>query len=553
MSSADTIFCTTFVDAAVETTVSSPDSISPGITVAGCVKDMLSDADFYELQSVSDALPSALCGALQRLLDSLFRSLKKVNKSTWNAASHTAEKLQKGEAVALDLELHAGGDQASSHVLDAKRREFERICSLLRCLPHQFLTQQHAHALHDKLQQYCVHVVGFQLHRAGCDAACEQICCTIQATMQALTRVLHSTVAGDSALSAERADVQWVHALLRTAAAALASFVVKRPDGEQHFMAAVSSAAVWVSQLIAVAGPDIAAPIFNDLMSDEITGETGAAQDGETSPRFWLAMCRACFGHYVLGTLSTCKKAPSLAILRALQEHATRALASLVESGFEGGDHSRLSEHLCGMLAATTSLRPSDSNSEARIDTIVGVSCRLIGCGAGKQAARCLCASLRVLHTCGRLTSRVCKDALRAMMSALQRSQRNSSGAGNAAVLDAAVALSELASSRTRTDMVITVLASVEDALAARMASVAPLQLLGAILSAHSRLQDAENCDGENYGDHCAAVAIRAVDIIAHSDACPDDFLEQAVASVRVQRVRPGIVHRLISRECIST
>jgi len=524
MPSADATYCSVFVDTAVQKTVASPKSVEAAI----CVRDMLSDANFYELRPVRDALPNALRSAVQGLQDSMRRALRKLDKPAWEAASRTAKSLQSGDAV--EPPPGARFSEACSSLLDSKRQEFEHICSFAECLPHHFLTQQHAQSLLAELQQCGVLLLSLQFHRGGGDGVLEQSCGTLRAMTDAMTRVL-CTAHGDFS-SEQCTDVNWVLSWFK-AAVTVSETSVAALDGPLYFSEAVASTAMWVSQLIAHAGAEIASPILADLsslLSEETLGKLATKRRGGTQPCRMLICARACIGHYVLSILSVCNMLPPDSVMQALEEHAIGALTSLVD----GDDHFVLfSEHVCGILAAITDLNKHNDSSVARLEAVAGLSCRLMTHGGGKHATRCLRASLRALHTSGCLNKSICEVALHAMLRALPTLQQTDLKALRTDVLDTATAMGELVSNQARSEMVHILMRAIEDAVTNRANAAPPLQLLCVLLTVHSHIEETAD-DGDNLGDRCAAVAMQAIDSIARSEAASEAAHEIATAAVRM-------------------
>jgi hypothetical protein len=521
----DAAYSAAFLTAAVGMALESddlPDDEDPGITITRCVSAMVLDACIYEMPALGSALSDALVAALLSVQSALRHDIQKRDKAGWTAASGVVDALQRGGAVALDKTqaLTPGPD-----MLGNKRLQFFRACALVRCLPHQFLAAPRSLALREQLQQCGLLLVALQLRYSTCEDAFAHVCKSLAALTQALTRVLRGT-AVDATVSKQTADVRWVLSCMQTAL----QLVGGRSDAGAAplFLDCVASAAVWVAELLVSTEPELGSQVFVDLAAF-LTDDAG--QVGKDPADTMRALCRASVGHHVLGALSASGLPAPARTLQAVQRHAVQVL-SLAGSGSDGQSHALL-EHSCGIVAATVEMCPSESTTDEDMVAALGLASKCLMGGGGRHTARALCASLRVLHTRGCLTARMCENSLHAMMCALTGTLREPQPVTKAAVLDAAATLVDLADSGTRSAMVEFLLTSSDDALVAGTGAAGPLQLLRVLLMVQCRSRDAGSSGGTDYGDSCAAIAIRALDGLAFEGSSVDIIDAQATAAVR--------------------
>ena len=548
MPTADAAYSAAFLTTAVGMALEScalPEG-HPSITVTRCVSAIVLDAGIYEQPAVAAALSDALVAALDSVQSALRHDLQKRDKAGWTAASGIVDALQRGNVIALDRKqaLTSGAD-----LLGDRRLQFIRACALVRSLPHHFLAAPRGLALREQLQQCGLMLVALQLRCSTGEEAFAHVCTLLAALMQALTRVLRST-AVDAAppVAKQSPDVRWVLACLQTA---LQMFGGHSDTGAAPlFLDCVASAAAWVAELLVSARPALGSQAFVDLAAFLTADDASQLGNGPATDNL-RALCRVCVGHHVLGALNASGIPAPVCTLQALQQHAVRVL-SLACDGTGGLSHPLL-EHSCGVVAATIEMCPPERTTDEDMVATLGLVGKCLTSGGGKHTARALCASLRALHTRGCMTAGMCENALRAMMHALTGTLRDTQPAAKAAILDAAAVLVELADSGTRSSMVQFLLTASGDALVAGTGAAAPLQLLRVLLTVQCR--EAGSGGGTDYGDSCAAMAIRALDGLAFegSSAGPTD--EQATAAVRslytCQRVPPSVL-TVLSRGCLS-
>ena len=538
----DAAYSAAFLTAAVGMALESGDlpEEDPGITVTRCVGAMVLDACIYEQPAAGAALADALVAALLALQSGLHHDLQKRDKAGWTAAAGIADALQRGGAVDPDKTqaLTAGAD-----LIGDKRLQFFRACALVRCLPHQFLATPRSLALREQLQQCGLLLVAIQLRYSTREEAFAQVCKLLAALTQALTRVLRGT-ALDAAPSVAKqtADVRWVLSGLQTALQLVGGH--SDAGAASLFLDSVANASAWVAELLVSTAPELGSQVFVDLAAFLSDGRQLGTDPSADNLR---ALCRACVGHHVLGALSASGLPAPVRTLQALHQQAVRVL-SLAGSGTDGQSHALL-EHSCGVLAATVEMCQPESTTDESVVAALGLAIKCLMGGGGRHTVRALCASLRALHARGCLTATMCENALHAMVHALTGTQREHQPATKAAVLDATATLVDLADSSTRSSMVEFLLTSSDDALVAGTGAAGPLQLLRVLLTVQCRSHDAGSSGGTDYGDSCAAMAIRALDGLAFEGSGVEHIDAQATAAVRshymCERASPHCANRV--------